>query len=192
MVDDEGGARAAAEHLVGLGHREIVVIGIHAPDTESSLSPGGVVARRLRGYRHALAAAAIELTPVSIIPSDATFEGGEHAFLTAWQDGLRPTAVLAMSDATAIGVLQAARHLGLRVPEDVSVVGFDDLPIGRLTDPPLTTVHQPVRLKGAEAARLLLSTIAGTSAVGQNQRVLQTRLVVRRSTAAPGSAAPRR
>jgi DNA-binding LacI/PurR family transcriptional regulator len=190
VVDDEGGARAAAKHLVGLGHREIVVIGIHPPGTDAAVSPDGVVGRRLRGYREALADAGIELGPASIIPTDATFEGGEHAFLMAWQDGLRPTGVLAMSDATAIGVLQAARHLGLHVPDDLSVVGFDDLPIGRLTDPPLTTVHQPVRLKGAEAARLLLATVAGVSAGGDTSRGLETRLqthlVVRRSTAVPG------
>ena len=64
-----------------------------------------------------------------------------------------------MSDAAAAGVLQAARQLGLSVPRDLSVVGFDDLPLTRFTDPPLTTVHQPVRRKGEEAARMLLGTL---------------------------------
>ncbi len=118
----------------------------------------------------------------------ASFEGGEGAFLRAWEDGLRPTAVLAMSDAMAIGVLQAARHLRLRVPRDLSVVGFDDLPIGRFCDPTLTTVHQPVRRKGEEAARLLLREIGTITASAAQHRVLRTRLVVRRSTAAPPSA----
>ena len=77
----------------------------------------------------------------------------------AWEDGLRPTGVLAMSDAMAIGVLRAARELGLRVPEDVSVVGFDDIDICQHTNPPLTTVHQPIRRKGESAVRLLLSVV---------------------------------
>lgn len=99
---------------------------------------------------------------------------------------MRPTAVLSMSDAAAAGVLQAARHLGLRVPADLSVVGFDDLPLTRFTDPPLTTVHQPVRRKGEEAARMLLAALAASSAKAAEHRVLETRLVVRQSTAPPG------
>lgn len=92
-----------------------------------------------------------------------------------------------MSDAAAAGALQAARHLGLRVPDDLSVVGFDDLPLTRFTDPPLTTVHQPVRRKGEEAARMLLAALGRSSAPAEH-RVLETRLVVRRSTAPPGAA----
>jgi DNA-binding LacI/PurR family transcriptional regulator len=88
-----------------------------------------------------------------------------------------------MSDAAAAGVLQAARHLGIRVPDELSVVGFDDLPLTRFTDPPLTTVHQPVRRKGEEAARMLLEALAPESGRQAGHRVLETRLVVRRSTA---------
>jgi len=83
-------------------------------------------------------------------------------------------------------VVQAARVLGLRVPDDLSVVGFDDLPLTRFTDPPLTTVHQPVRRKGEEAARLLLAALnAPKGEAAPLHRVLETRLVVRRSTAPP-------
>jgi LacI family xylobiose transport system transcriptional regulator len=114
----------------------------------------------------------------------ASFAGGEAAFLRAWEDGLRPTGVLAMSDAAAAGILQAARHMGLNVPRDLSVVGFDDLPLTRFTDPPLTTVHQPVRRKGEEAARLLLDALGPAREHGEH-RLLETRLVVRRSTAPP-------
>jgi DNA-binding LacI/PurR family transcriptional regulator len=190
-VDDEGGARAAAAHLVELGHRDILVLGIQPPDADQTTSPAGVFSRRLHGYRQVLAEAGIELPSSHIVPADATFEAGERAFREIWQAGLRPTAVLASSDATAIGVLQAARTLGLGVPADLSVVGFDDLPISALTDPPLTTVHQPVRLKGAESARLLLSTISGGSLrAEERQRVLETHLVVRDSTAAPAARPP--
>jgi LacI family xylobiose transport system transcriptional regulator len=140
----------------------------------------------MRGYRETLAAAGVELGASDVVVSPATFEGGETALLRAWEDGLRPTAVLSMSDAAAAGVVQAARVLGLRVPDDLSVVGFDDLPLTRFTDPPLTTVHQPVRRKGEEAARLLLTALSAP--VGEARplhRVLETRLVVRRSTAPP-------
>jgi len=182
-VDDEGGARAAARHLISLGHRELLVISIepatHMPDASSE----NVVNRRLRGYRAVLAGAGIELGAERIVVGPATFEGGEAVFLRAWEDGLRPTGVLSMSDAAAAGVLQAARHLSIRVPEQLSIVGFDDLPLTRFTDPPLTTVHQPVRRKGEEAARILLEALAPRAGRPGEHRVLETRLVVRRSTA---------
>jgi alanine racemase len=184
-VDDEGGARAAADHLLRLGHRTFLVISVEPP-TYGEQVPESVAGRRLRGYRDALAAASVELEPARIVVSPATFEGGETALLRAWEDGLRPTAVLSMSDAAAAGVVQAARALGIRVPDDLSVVGFDDLPLTRFTDPPLTTVHQPVRRKGEEAARLLLVALgAPRGEAPAVHRVLETRLVVRASTAPP-------
>ncbi len=94
-----------------------------------------------------------------MVVAPASIEGGIAAMRRAWEDGLRPTGVLAMSDAMAIGVLRAARELGLRVPEDISVVGFDDIDISQHTNPPLTTVHQPIRRKGESAVRLLLSVV---------------------------------
>ena len=190
-VDDEEGARAAARHLVDLGHRRILVIAVEGPVAGESTTPlpegqqDGVMARRLRGYESALDTAGIHLGPESVVIAPASFEGGEAAFLRAWEDGLRPTAVLAMSDAIAIGVLQSSRHLRLRVPRDLSIVGFDDLPVGRFSDPPLTTVHQPVRRKGEEAARLLLEELEARAGSPAQHRVLKTRLVVRRSTAVP-------
>ncbi len=204
-VDDEEGARAAARHLVGLGHRRILVIAVEGPVAGEGVTvtgegvtvagegvtagpesqQDGVMARRLRGYESVLGTAGIHLGPESVVIAPASFEGGEAAFLRAWEDGLRPTAVLAMSDAIAIGVLQSSRHLRLRVPRDLSVVGFDDLPVGRFSDPPLTTVHQPVRRKGEEAARLLLEELEAKAGSPAQHRVLKTRLVVRRSTAVP-------
>lgn len=184
-VDDEAGARAAASHLASLGHRAILVISVEPPAFGDPRTES-VAARRLRGYRDALERADVALPDDAVLPCPATFEAGEAAFARAWSDGHRPTAVLSMSDAAAAGVVQAARALGLRVPDDLSVVGYDDLPLTRFTDPPLTTVHQPVRRKGEEAARILIAALdgpAGDRAV--EHRVLETRLVVRRSTAAP-------
>jgi DNA-binding LacI/PurR family transcriptional regulator len=187
-VDDTAGALAAATHLLELGHRDLLVLTMEpseAQDQPVSDEAGSVMGRRMKGYRLALEEYEVKLGAGSIRQAPATFEGGEAAFLRAWEDGLRPTGVLSMSDAAAAGVLQAARHLGLSVPNDLSIVGFDDLPLTRFTDPPLTTVHQPVRRKGEEAARMLLRALSPESGRVGEHRVLETRLVVRRSTAPP-------
>jgi DNA-binding LacI/PurR family transcriptional regulator len=184
-VDDTAGALAAARHLLELGHRDLVVLTMEPSPGQDDAS--SVMGRRMRGYRMALEEYNVELDPGRVLVGPATFEGGEAALLRAWEDGLRPTAVLSMSDAAAAGALQAARHLALHVPDDLSVVGFDDLPLTRFTDPPLTTVHHPVRRKGEEAARMLLAALVRDNARAPEHRVLETRLVVRRSTAPPPS-----
>lgn len=184
LVDDEGGARQAAEHVLALGHRDILVMGVEPAVGEAD--DGGVAGRRLAGYRAAFGAMGIALPSERVVRPPATIEGGEAAFLRTWSRGDRPTAVLCMSDAAAAGVLAAARRLGVRVPEELSIVGFDDLPLTRFTDPPLTTVHQPVRRKGEAAASMLLEALRRPPADGQDRvLVLETRLVVRRSTAVP-------
>ena len=181
-IDDEGGARAAAEHLVGLGHRDYLVVGVEPPTPDALASFDGVVGRRLAGYRAALEAAGIDLPEERIVMGPASVEGGAECLLRAWEDGLRPTAVLAMSDAMAIGILSAAGRLGLRVPDDLSVVGFDDIEIAHLVSPPLTTVHQPVRRKGEEACRLLLAALEHREGARAEHRRLETRLIVRASS----------
>jgi alanine racemase len=186
-VDDEGGAKAAAEHLLGLGHREFLVIGVEPPRPATRLDPEGVVGRRLRGYRAALAAADLELPDDRVLVGPASVEGGAAAFNRAWDGGLRPTAVLAMSDAMAIGAMRAIREHHLRVPADVSVVGFDDIDLATHTDPPLTTVHQPIRRKGEEAVRLLLSIVERREPAKPEHRRLETRLIVRGSSARPSA-----
>jgi DNA-binding LacI/PurR family transcriptional regulator len=141
----------------------------------------GVTARRMSGYAGALAAHGVDLPDHAVVVGPASIEGGIASFRRAWEDGLRPTAVLAMSDAMAIGVLRAAHELSLRVPEDLSVVGFDDIDISQHTDPPLTTVHQPIRQKGEAAVRLLLSVVQRRDLRPEQLR-LETRLIVRAST----------
>jgi alanine racemase len=179
-VDDEGGARLAAEHLLELGHREIAILAIDGP--RAAVSAGdGVVQRRMRGYRSTLAAAGIDVPADEIAVGPATIDGGRAAFATLWDAGRRPSAVLAMSDAMAIGAIGAIHDRGLRIPAEISVVGFDDVDLAASTDPPLTTVHQPVRGKGETAVRLLLSVVEGRDASPGHRR-LETRLVVRSST----------
>ena len=191
--NDEVGARWAARHLLSLGHREFVVIGME-PNTpgrfEYSAGPIESVAwRRLTGYRQGLELAGVKLPDEHVVVGPATFEGGVAALHRIWEDDLRPTAVLVMSDVMAIGAMWAAGELGLRVPEDLSIVGFDDLSVSRHSNPPLTTVHQPIRQKGEEAARLLLRMIAMPDMERPEHKTLETRLIIRGSTAAaPGYA----
>jgi DNA-binding LacI/PurR family transcriptional regulator len=180
--DYETGGRLAAEHLLSLGHREILVIGVEPPTPGASHDFGGVVGRRLAGYRAALTAAGIELPDDRVVVGPASIDGGAACFTRAWEDGLRPTAVLAMSDVMAIGAISAAGRLGLAVPADLSVVGFDDIELARHVQPPLTTVHQPVRRKGEEACRLLLAAIERLEVAGKDHRRLETRLIVRGSS----------
>ena len=188
---DEVGARAAARHLLGLGHREFVVVGVEPPYMPDSvdLAPGPtetVVSRRLAGYRQGLELGGVHLPDERIVVGPVTFDGGVAAFHRIWEDGLRPTAVLAMSDVMAIGVIAAARELGLRVPQDLSVVGWDDLEIASHSNPPLTTIHQPIAQKGEEAARLLLRMIANPNE-RPGHKLLDTRFNIRSSTGpAPG------
>ena len=186
-IDDEGGARAAAEHLVMLGHRDILIVSVEPPPPALELEPEGVMGRRLRGYRSGLEAKGVELDPRAVVVAPASIEGGLVALHRAWGAGLRPTGVLVMSDAMAIGVLRAARELGLRVPEDLSVVGFDDIDVSQHVSPPLTTVHQPIRRKGESAVRILLSVVQRRDRDPEQLR-LETRLIVRAST----GPAPRR
>jgi DNA-binding LacI/PurR family transcriptional regulator len=183
QVDDEGGARAAAEHLVALGHREFLIVAVE-PQREAGgqWDAESVSARRLRGYRAGLAGSGIELGDDRIVVGSASIDTGAVAFRQAWEGGLRPTGVLAMSDATAVGVLRAAREIGLSVPADVSVVGFDDIDLAQHTDPALTTVHQPIRRKGEEAARLLMTVVERRDLPKPEHRRLDTRLVIRGST----------
>ena len=142
-----------------------------------------VASRRLTGYRQGLDLGGIRLRDERIVVGPATFDGGVAAFHRIWEDGLRPTAILAMSDVMAIGVMWAAREVGLKVPADLSIVGFDDLDVASHSNPPLTTVHQPIREKGEEAARLLLRMIANPDYERPEHKVLETRLIIRGSTA---------
>lgn len=188
-VDDEGGARLAATHVIELGHRDVAILAIDGP--RSTAGGGhGVVERRMRGYRETLAGAGIDLPTDAIAVGAASIDGGIEAFDRIWDSGRRPTAVLAMSDAMAIGAIRAIHQRGSSVPGEISVVGFDDVDLAASTDPPLTTVHQPVQGKGEAAVRLLLSVMEGGHSAPVHRR-LETRLVIRSSTG-PVSQAGRR
>ena len=153
------------------------------PPAPGEIGDDGVTARRLQGYRQAFAAADLAIPDERVIMGPATLDGGIAALETMLEaPEPRPTAILAMSDAMAIGAISAARRHGLRVPDDLSVVGFDDIDLAPHTDPPLTTVHQPIRQKGEEAVRLLRSVIERPDGTPPDHRRLDTRLLIRGST----------
>ena len=175
------GGLAATRHLLGLGHRRIAVIG----------GPVAMLCSRARisGYSAALASAGLEVDPALIRHGSFHHDGGHDAALELLALPDPPTAIFAGSDEQAFGVAEAARLTGRRIPEDLSVVGFDDLPISRWFSPPLTTVRQPLAEMGRTAAAMLSAVLDGREPHGR-QVELATELVVRSSTAPPpGTAA---
>jgi alanine racemase len=186
-IDDEAGAYQAAAHVLALGHREVLTVIIRPAQVaqmDEAVHPlSYVAARRLAGYRRAFEQAGVPFGEEYVIPADSTHEGGQQALRTVWLAGGRPTAVLAMSDITALGVIEAAQGLGLAVPETLSVVGFDDCLPAQWARPALTTVHQPGMDKGMRAARLLIESQLGTEQF--EHQVLPATLVVRATTAPP-------
>ncbi len=178
-VDDEGGAFAAADFLLTRGHRDVLILTFHAPPKELDKSVG-VRGRRLRGYRRAFAKHGLAIAEERVVPTLVTLDGGDEAFSAAWASGARPTAVLAVSDIMALGALRAARRLGIKVPEQLEVIGFDDIPLASASQPALSTVRQPIAEKGRIAARLLIRALDGGGP--REAIVLPTELRLREST----------
>ena len=177
------GGLAATRHLLALGHQRIGVIG----------GPAAMLCSRARisGYTAALASAGVEVDPELIRHGRFHHEGGHQAALQLLALPEPPTAIFAGSDEQAFGVAEAARITGRRIPEDLSVVGFDDLPISRWFSPPLTTVRQPLAEMGRTAAAMLEAMIEEREPHGR-QVELATELVVRSSTAPPSRRPPAR
>ncbi|HEX6523138.1 MAG TPA: LacI family DNA-binding transcriptional regulator [Streptosporangiaceae bacterium] len=168
------GGLAATEHLISLGHRRIGAVA-GPPDYLCSRA-------RVDGYRSALDKAGIRFDPALVRNGDFYHEGGFSRGIELLSMSEPPTAIFAGSDQQAFGVYEAARQRGLRVPEDLSVVGFDDLPVARWVSPPLTTVRQPLTEMGRAAAQILSDLIEGVPP--RSRRVeLSTELIVRESTA---------
>ena len=152
-LDDVAGGRMATEHLLERGHRRIGFVG-DMPDKGLGFT---VSELRQRGYREALATAGIPADPDITRLGVYGRDGARALAADMLASGARPTAVFAASDMQAVGVLEAAAHAGLRVPEDLAVVGFDDIEIADVLG--LTTVRQPLADTGAEAVRLLLTEL---------------------------------
>jgi len=186
-IDDEGAAEFLMNHVLGLGHRRIGVLQLR-PEAWSLEGPSDyspVSSRRLSGFAKALAREGIELggPDAPVIVAEASFEGGSDStdiLLDTSRTGI--TAIVAMADIVALGAFDALRKRGLSLPSDMSVAGFDDIPLSSRSKPSLTTIHQPGLEKGAAAARLVIEMLEGGTPAG---RRLPATLIERESTAPP-------
>jgi LacI family transcriptional regulator len=172
VVDNETASYEAVSHLASLGHRRVAMVG----------GPGKVSAIREReaGYERAVRDHGLE--PGLLRHSDLREAGGRRTTLELLREpAARPTAIFSVNNMSTIGVLHALRDLGLRAPDDVSVIGFDDIPTGDLLDPPLSVVRQPTYQLGARAAELLLRRVEEPD-VPVQEVVLAASLVLRPST----------
>ncbi|MEV4683701.1 LacI family DNA-binding transcriptional regulator [Streptomyces kurssanovii] len=174
LPENHGGAAALARALLDLGHREFAVLS--GPPSLTT------VADRLAGFQEELARGGVELPPERIVRGPFTREGGYAAARTLLARGNRPTCVFAVTDVMAVGALAAFREQGVRVPEDISLAGFDDIPLVRELSPPLTTVALPLTAMGEEVMALALREPRGP-----RSRVLRVggEVVLRASVAPP-------
>ena len=172
-VDDLRGGYAATQHLIELGHRRIAIA---APLN----APG---AARRAGYVAALQDRGIEIDPGLMVFANFDMPSGQHAARSLMDLPLSPTAIVAGNDLIAIGVITALRRSGRRVPDDVAVVGFDNIPMAALYDPPITTIAQPLYEMGAYAMQAILDRVQDPT-LGGASTTFPTPLIVRRSTVA--------
>ncbi len=180
-MDNAGGARQITQHLIEMGHRQLV----HLAGPEANAD----ARERQQGFQAALQGAG--LNP-QVVPGDFTERGGAEAALRVFDSAELPTALVAANDSMAIGAILALRERGVRVPEDVAVTGFDDLPIGRYFTPALTTVHVSIDALGAQATAHLVTALTQVSAANgsaaaasfSTTETIPARLVVRMSCGA--------
>ena len=187
MIDDRGhqplfpsvattnrsGAEAAAQHLLGQGRRHPAVV--RGPERF------GCTQERLEGFRKVYADAGLPIPDEYVVDGDFAFEAGRLVVKQLLEAGATFDAVFAHNDLSAAGAVQALREAGRKVPIDVAVVGFDDIPLAAHMEPALTTVHQPLREMGEAAARMLLSYFEGKP-LPETRKVIPTTLIVRNST----------
>jgi LacI family repressor for deo operon, udp, cdd, tsx, nupC, and nupG len=172
-LDDVAAGAMATEHLLALGHRRIATVtGPLAEDCSQD---------RLAGYERALAHHSLAVDPGLVLEGDWSARAGYQALLQLAEYDELPTALFAQNDQMAVGALRAARDLGLAVPDGLSIVGVDDIPLAAHLDPPLTTVWQDFTLIGREAARLLIRAMEQPTHTPEHV-LLAPQLLVRRST----------
>jgi len=173
--DNQAGAQTAVDHLIGLGHRRIAFI----------QGPAGTPtwARRLAGFQQAFEHAGLEVDADLLIPGDYTRDAGRAGMAALLDMDRPPTAVFCANDLIALGALEMAQQLGFRVPQDLSIVGFDDIDEAERVIPALTTIRQPPRGLGVAAAEALIERLEGREE--PRKIMLGFSLIVRESTAPP-------
>lgn len=176
-LDDEKVAYEATQHLISLGHKRIALV---TGPMEEDCSQD-----RLEGYRHALNEAGIPFDQGLVFEGDWSASSGSDALADFVKKGNLPTAVFAQNDRMAMGVMRAARDANLKVPDQLSVIGVDDMPLSSYFDPPLTTMRQDMPLIGQEAIRKLIDIIQNKT-VEQTVLKLPAQLVIRHSTVKGG------
>ncbi len=177
---DEESAYAAAAHLLEQGHREVLILAFDMPHRHLDNIFYGVGARRTWGYQRAFANYGVEWRDSWFLPTQGSVEGGAQRFAQALDEGYRPTAILTASDLIALGVLRAARQRGIQIPNDLEVIGYDDIPVAELVSPALSTVRQPIMEKGRIAGELLVAALSGDT--GAERVVLAAELILRETT----------
>lgn len=175
-MDEAAAGYTIAAHVLGLGHRRVGII-LGDPSHAASLG-------RMEGYRQAFAEAGVPIDDECVVTGDFTFDVGHRVALELLARSPRPTAILAQNDDMAVAAMAAARDLGIAVPDDLSVAGFDNSEVSRTAWPKLTTVDQPVRQMAWDAADRLIAALEGGSAM-PNRRDHPHELLVRASTAPP-------
>lgn len=171
-VDNQAGAYGAAAHLLGHSHQRIGIISGPADSPDSK--------ERLQGYQKSVSEAGFPIPPELIISGNFQYEGGRIAMLQLLEVSPSITAVLAANDEMAMGAIDMAQQKGLLIPEELAVIGFDDIQIAALARPSITTVRQPMQLLGETAVAILFDRLQNPEAPFRHE-VLETRLVVRRS-----------
>lgn len=176
-IDNLTSAFEAVNYLTQLGHKRIAQI--------SGPKSAALCQFRQQGYQQALRRAGITMNPQYCVESEFSFEGGAKAIRHLLEMNDAPTAVFCHCDTMAIGAIQEAKKLGFRVPQDLSIVGFDDIQFAQYCDPPLTTISQPRYEIGRQAMLMMLELLKGHD-IHSGSRLLETKLVVRGSAAPPG------
>ena len=174
QVDDYQGGKLAAEHLLALGHRKI---SMYLPT-----NPTDNVLHRLAGFKETLQAAGVAFGEANVVHTALTKRGGYEG--TAAILAQQPTAIFCANDELAIGLYRGLAERGVRVPQDLSVIGFDDIDLDEYVTPALTTIHQPINQLGEEAAHLLFKRMATKGELATQVTRMPVELVVRQSTAA--------
>jgi len=173
-VDNFTGGFLATEHLIKLGHQDIVHITTTEPRVDGE--------ERLNGYKSAMEKHGLK-NKCWIEKGDITAESGYKAMTNTLKKGKRPTAVFAFNDISALGVMRAIRNQGLRIPENIAVVGFDDIPIAAHFDPPLTTMRQPQEEMGRRGAELLIRAVREREKGAERENIgLEAKLITRKSS----------